>query len=318
VVAHRSRPLCGADIDEMKPLLIAIALAQCGVFSRAQALSAGYSEKQIRHLLAIGTWLRCHAGIYCLAGVARSLDMNAWIALVAAGEGARLSHRMAGKVHGLEGVPPPVYFDIAVRVGRTPRNVPRAKIHRTELAPEDIAVCHGFPVTSVVRTLVDLGRTLPLETGSRIMADALRVGRVSVDALEARIVGLSGSVGIDLARRALAGVDPKLESVLERELLALLRRAGLNPIAQYVVTAGGKFVARVDFALPGIRLAIEADGYDTHARRPGFERDREKAALLQLADWGLLSFTATQIRQRPDWVVSTVLERVRQLTARVS
>ncbi len=79
--------------------------------------------------------------------------------------------------------------------------------------------------------------------------------------------------------------------------------------------AGGKWVARVDFALPGIRLAIECDGYDTHARRPGFERDREKSALLQLAGWSLLSFTAIQIRERPDWVIATVLQRVRQLTA---
>lgn len=175
-------------------------------------------------------------------------------------------------------------------------------------------MCRGFPVTSVARTLIDLGRSLTIETGSRIIADALRVGRVSVDALEARIAWLAGCPGVDRARRALASADPKLESVLERELLALLRRAGLHPVAQYVVMAGGRFVARVDFALPGIRLAIEADGYDTHARRPGFERDREKATLLQLAGWNLLPFTATQIRQRPDWVIATVLQRVRQLS----
>jgi very-short-patch-repair endonuclease len=207
-----------------------------------------------------------------------------------------------------------VRFDISVPAVRVPRNVPRATIHRTELGPEDIAVCRGFPVTSIARTLVDLGRTLPLEIGSRVIGDALRTGRVSAAALEDRIGALARCVGIDRARRALASADPKLESVLELELFALLRRAGLDPVIQYVVTAGGAFVARVDFALPGIRLAIEADGYDTHARRPGFERDREKAALLQLAGWWLLSFTATQIRQRPDWVVETVLTRVRQLT----
>jgi very-short-patch-repair endonuclease len=146
------------------------------------------------------------------------------------------------------------------------------------------------------------------------MADALRTGRVSMAAVEHTIGALSRCSGIDRARLALASADPKLESVLERELFALLCRAGLNPVAQYVVTAGGHFVARVDFALPGIQLAIEADGYGTHARRPGFERDRQKAALLQLAGWSLLSFTATQIRQQPEWVVSTVLQRVRQLT----
>jgi very-short-patch-repair endonuclease len=299
----------------MEPLLIAVAAVQCGVFSRAQALAAGYTEKRIDHLLAIGTWLRCHPGIYCLAGVALSLEMNAWIAVLAAGHGALLSHRMAGKLHVLEGTPPPVRFDISVPAVRRPRNVPRATIHRTELAPADIAVCRGFPVTSIARTLVDLARTLPIETGSRVIADALRTGRVSAVAVEHTIGGLSRCIGIERARHALANADPRLESVLERELLALLRGAGLNPVAQYVVMAGGQFLARVDFALPGIRLAIEADGYETHARPLGFERDRETAALLQLAGWSELSFTATQIRQRPDWVIATVLERVRQLTA---
>ena len=302
----------------MEPLLVTIAAAQCGVFTRAQALAAEYSDKRIRHLVATGTWLRCHVAVYCLAGVAPSLYGNAWVAVLAAGEHARLSHRMAGKLHVLEGTPPPVRFDVSVPRVRVPRGVPRATIHRTELGPDDIAVCRGFPVTSIARTLVDLGRTLPLEIGSRVIGDALRTGRVSAEALEDRIGALARCVGIDRARRALTSADPKLESVLELELFALLRRAGLDPVVQYVVTAGGTFVARVDFALPGIRLAIEADGYDTHARRPGFERDREKAALLQLAGWWLLSFTATQIRQRPDWVVETVLTRVRQLTVAAS
>lgn len=299
----------------MERLLVTIAIAQCGVFSRAQALAAGYTERRIHHLLSSGTWLRCHSGIYCLAGVAPSFDLNAWIAVLAAGSGAVLSHRTAGTLHNLDGTPPPVRFEVSVPEARVPRNVPRARIHRTELAPGDIAVCRGFPVTSIVRTVVDLARTLPVESGSRVLADALRTGRVSVAALEQTIGGLARCVGIERARRALAMADPRLESVLERELLALLRRAGLNPVAQYVVTAGGRFVARVDFALPGIRLAIECDGYDTHARRPGFERDREKAVLLQLADWSLLPFTATQIRQRPDWVIATVLQQVRRLTA---
>jgi very-short-patch-repair endonuclease len=241
--------------------------------------------------------------------------MNAWIALLAAGPDAVFGRRMAGKLYSLDGVPPPVLFEISLPAGRHPRSVPRGKIYRTALAPGDVAVRQGFPVTSLVRTLIDLGASLPLEIGSRVIADALRTGRVSFAALELRMAGLAGHTGIDRARRALASTDLKLESVLEGELLALLRRAGLNPVAQYVVMAGGRWVARVDFALPGIRLAIEADGYDTHARRRGFERDREKAVLLQLAGWQLLSFTATQIRHQPEWVVSTVLERVRQLTA---
>jgi very-short-patch-repair endonuclease len=315
LAAHPLRRRQVGHIGAMRPLLIAIAAAQCGVFSRAQALSIGYTEKQIRHLLAVRTWVRCHAGVYCVAGIGISFEMSAWIAVLAAGQDALLSHRFAGKSYALEGTPPPVLFDISVPKTRDPRNVPRARIHRTTLRPEDVGVWHGMPITSLVRTVVDLARTLPLETGSQIVGDALRVGRVSAAAVERTLDALAGSTGIAQARRAFASADPKLESVLERELYALLRRAGLNPVRQYVVMAGGKFVARVDFALPGIRLAIQADGYTTHALRPGFERDREVAARLQLAGWYLLPFTATQIRQDPDWVVSTVLQMVRRLSA---
>jgi very-short-patch-repair endonuclease len=191
----------------------------------------------------------------------------------------------------------------------------RGQIHRTSLAEHDVGMCNGLPVTSLARTLVDLGRTLPSDIGSRIIADALRTSRVSVEAIESRIASLAGHIGIDRARMALASADPRLESVLERELLLLLRRAGLSPIAQYTVALGAQFIARVDFALPNIRLAIEADGYATHALRPGFERDHERAALLQLAGWSVLSFTATQIRQRPEWVIGVIRQRVLQLSA---
>ena len=71
----------------MEPLLVAVAVAQCGVFTRAQAIAAGYTEKRIKHVLTIGIWLRCRPGVYRLAGVAPSLDMSAWIAVLAAGAG---------------------------------------------------------------------------------------------------------------------------------------------------------------------------------------------------------------------------------------
>jgi hypothetical protein len=73
-------------------LLAAIAAAQCGVFSRAQALAGGYTDRRIRHLLAIGSWLRCAQGIFRISGTPLTFDASAWIATLAAGTDARLSH----------------------------------------------------------------------------------------------------------------------------------------------------------------------------------------------------------------------------------
>src|SRR5450432_2111982 len=117
----------------MEPLLVVLATAECGVFSRAQALAAGYSDRRIRHLLAIGTWLRCDQGIFRIAGLPLTFDVSVWVATLAAGPDALLSHRVAGKLQGLDGTPAAVRFDISVPPTRRPRNVPRANIHRVRL-----------------------------------------------------------------------------------------------------------------------------------------------------------------------------------------
>lgn len=163
-----------------------------------------------------------------------------------------------------------------------------------------------MPVTTVERTLVDLARVLPPEVSARVVGDAVRISAAQQPALDRELEAARGRSGAALARAAVAAADPRLESVLEEELLALLLSVGPAPIPQYEVVVDGRFLARVDFAYPAIRLAVEADGYATHGPRPAFERDRERSALLQLARWTLLSFTAVQIRQRPGWVVEVV------------
>ena len=181
--------------------------------------------------------------------------------------------------------------------------------------PADRSWSRGLPVTSVLRTVVDLALTTAPEVGSRIVADAVRTQLVQFERVEEAVAALRRKHGVGLARRALRLCDPRLESVLEYELLELARRAGLDPQPQFTVTDTGRFIARVDLAVPGLKLALEADGYATHARRPGFERDRERLSLLQAAGWTVLAFTATQIRDRPEWVIDVIRRTVGALAA---
>ena len=59
------------------------------------------------------------------------------------------------------------------------------------------------------------------------------------------------------------------DSPLETRFLQLLRRSRLPaPRRQYEIHDEGTFIARVDFAYPEIRLAVEVDGYRFHSSRP--------------------------------------------------
>jgi very-short-patch-repair endonuclease len=279
-------------------------------FPRRQAHEAGYTDRQIELAVARGDWVRCASSVLRVAGAPSSFLGAAWVALQAAGDGAMLSHRVAGQLHRLDGVPPSALFDLYIPQARRPRDVPRTRLHRVDVgAPAHIM---GLPVTPVALTVVDLARELPADTGTRIVADAIRTGRVSLPALEDELNRATLRRHVARARQAVLRADPRLESVLEDELFAIVRPIDVGIVPQYEVFDHGRFVARVDLAIPELRLALEADGYDSHARRPAFERVRERSALLQLADWSILAFTATQIRKQPRWVFDVVCRRAQQ------
>jgi len=70
---------------------------------------------------------------------------------------------------------------------------------------------------------------------------------------------------------------------LEARLADLCRGAGIHGLAfQYPVVLGGQR-RRIDFALPGLRIAIEVDGYDSHSRYDVFQDDRVRGNELELA-----------------------------------
>lgn len=297
----------------MESSLAPAAAAQGGAFSRDQARAAGYTDGQIIRRLRNGAWAKCVPGVYRLAGAPITLATRAWVAVLAAGHDAVLSHQVAAQLHRLDRVPQGSRLDVTVPPARRPRSVPGSVVHRRPLPPGHAVRRDGLPVTSAARTVVDLASQLSATRSLSLVSDALRARLVSAEEIEGVVDRLRGATGIDRARQVFRLVDPRLESGLEGELLALARIAGVRPVPQYEVFVDGRFVARLDLALPELRLGLEADGFGTHAARPGFERDRERHAILQLAGWTLLSFTALQIRANPQWVIDVIAQRVAQL-----
>jgi very-short-patch-repair endonuclease len=69
----------------------------------------------------------------------------------------------------------------------------------------------------------------------------------------------------------------------------------------------GCWVARVDLALPGLRIAIEYDGREVHDRPDVFVHDRRRQNALVGAGWTVLRFSAADLTS-PERIVATVAQ----------
>jgi very-short-patch-repair endonuclease len=75
-----------------------------------------------------------------------------------------------------------------------------------------------------------------------------------------------------------------------------------SPVAQYEVRDGTRLVARVDFAYPEARLAIEADGYRFHGTHRQWKKDLKRRTILAGLGWRVLHFSWEDVHDRPAWV----------------
>src|SRR5437763_5128209 len=78
---------------------------QHGVFSAAQARSAGASPEVIRWRVERGVWERVCRGVYRLPGAPDTWRQHLWTALLVAGPGAVVAREAAAALRGVPGVP---------------------------------------------------------------------------------------------------------------------------------------------------------------------------------------------------------------------
>ena len=108
-----------------------------------------------------------------------------------------------------------------------------------------------------------------------------------------------------LDERALGTARP--DSLLESRMARLLRAHGLPPaVFQFEVHRNGRFVARLDFAYPAIRLAIEVDAFDSHSSPRALQHDLRRQNALVALGWTVLRFTWADVVRRPERVAAEI------------
>jgi hypothetical protein len=281
------------------------AASRHGVFSRADAVRGGASRGLIQSRVRTGRWETLFPGVYRLAGAPESWLQTLRAACLAVGLAAAASHRSAGAVSRLIGFGKgPV--EISVPRGRRVR-LRGVIVHEVVSLPSvDVTVVDAIPVTTATRTLIDLAAVVPADLFEEALDDALRRRLTTVPHLQRRInqLGTRGRPGLAVFRRLIAARAETgiiLESPLETRFLRLLRRVGLPmPACQFEIRDRGRLVARVDFAYPEIRLAVEVDGYRWHSGRASWERDLARRNALTSLGWRVIHVTYGDIRDRPE------------------
>lgn len=286
----------------------ALAAGQHGVVARRQLLAAGIAPSMIKRRQSTGHLVPVHRGVYAV-GHARLTRYGHWMAAVlAAGEGAVLSHRDAAALHGL--CRPGDHRRVHVTTPARAAGTAKVQVHRTSVldARRDVAVVEGIPATSVARTLVDLAGVVRRDRLAAALEEAERGRVLDVRAIEdalSRTRQRSGhghaAIRVGLAQLAAAGTQ-LTRSALERAFLALLDAHGL-PRPRANAWIGDM---EVDASWPRQRVAVELDGWGAHATRAAFARDRERSNALQARGWVVLRFTHGQVTREPAGVARAV------------
>lgn len=289
----------------------ALARRQHGVVSRTQLVSLGIHPQAIKHRLARGRLHRTRwRGVYAV-GRPQLSRCGLWLAAVlACGRGAALSHRPAATLWGLG------WWQRAIEVTVPWSRNPRAAgvvVHRSmRMGADDLTTLHRIPVTTPVRTLIDLAGCLRAGGAPAITRDDLeaaineadRRDLVDPETLRTALDARAGEPGVGVLREILDRRTFTLtDSALERRFLPIARRAGLPPPLTQQWLNGH----RVDFYWPALELVVETDGLRYH-RTPGQQaadrrRDQEHAA----AGLTVLRFTHAQVVGEPGQVAATLL-----------
>ena len=301
-------------------LLRGHAADQYGVLLRPSVKAAGLTDRQIARRVASGQWRKRSNRVYVVDGTPGGPEQEL-LAAAWSVDGAA-SHSSGAWLHDvLDDPPEPPHVSSLTNRGRN-ADGDWLVLHRPDALPtQDLTRRRGIPVTTVERTLIDLGAVVDLETLRGCVDRALRSRLTHVSRLIRRHLelGSRGRPGSGAARIVLAEIDADLallESDLESMLLRLIEAAGLpRPTLQHRVEVDGRRY-RLDMAYPDLRIAIEADGFAVHGGRQAFESDHERRTALTVAGWQVLEFTWRQICRQPDWVVGQIRTAIEKAVAR--
>lgn len=279
------------------------------VFVGSQAVAAGLlSARQLRgpHVQ------RVMQGVYRPAWVPLTHKLKCQAASLVLPAAAVVTGASAATVLGLRLAEPSDAVSVALPMGLTvPR---RAGVVLRKVSDQHPcgAVVDGVRLAHARRLAYDaaVGQALPQAVAA--LDAVVRHGLVGLDDLCAWLSTCQDN-GVVAVRRAAELADPRAESKPESVTRVHLVEAGLKVVPQYRVLDGSTVVARVDLALPELKIAVEYDGrwHEANVQRA---MDNDRLAHLRALGWTVIVVTAELLRH-PRRLVTAVSAAVAERTA---
>ena len=277
-------------------------------FTTAQAREAGVSRRSFEGMLRAGL-IRCELrGVYAAAQAPNDPLMRAAALGLVLPPDAVVVDRTAAWLHGVDALrrsavhgPPPL--DV-IHTSDTRMDRPGVDGRRRGLRPEDVAVVHGIPVTTRLRTALDCGRLLWRFDALAVIDGVVRLG-VPQEEMVLQLGRFKGYRGVIQLRYLVSIADGRAESGPESALRLHWYDAGLGrPECQWwVYDDDGTALYRIDIADPSSLYGAEYDGEEHHTEDEDVEHDLERRAWLEEErGWKIDPFRKDPVFHHPELV----------------
>ncbi|MDQ2677693.1 MAG: hypothetical protein M3Y51_03040 [Actinomycetota bacterium] len=266
--------------------LLRLAADQHGVVALPHAATFGLTSANLGDAVDRGLLRRPHPGVFVVEGAPNTWRQELLVATTALRGVA--SHRAAARLHRLDGVEcAPLEVTTAHNGTRLVHDYVTHRTRRFDTLPT--LIVDSIRVTTLARTLVDLGAVVDDDVVEQALDDALRRG-TNLRWITATLHDAvrTGPTGVDALQRVLARPDRVgriPDSHFERLVERIARSAGIPaPVRQHPVIVDGRLIARIDVAWPEHLIGLEADSEMWHSgpRRGRVARARHN----RLTSWG--------------------------------
>lgn len=266
-------------------------------FTWQQARDGGLTRHRLAEQIRSRSVRRVLHGVYADAATPDNVSSRVAALELVLTPASVVTGRTAAWLHGVDTfeyreleVLPPIEVCVLPQANRVRRAGVRGRTR--DLSPTDVMQLQGVPVTTPLRTALDLGCDLRRSEALAALDGFLRGHAISRAQLSADVPRFHGRRGVIQLRELIGLADADAESPGESFTRLAIVDDGLPPPELQVwVCVEGVPTYRLDLAYPRHRIAIEYDGRDFHDSPEQRARDEARRRWLREHGWTVIVVT---------------------------